>query len=86
VVWADYSGGGLQQWIRRLRPWGKVRLKMFRKPKDSALLCVSAVTLDCKANVAWLVRWRRLEADYECLPQTMVAVIHIATIRLCCKG
>lgn len=31
---------------------------------------------------AWLGRYRRLKSDYERLPETMEAIIHIAMIRL----
>jgi transposase len=35
VVWADgaYAGGVLEQWVRGLRSWRKVRLEIVRKPK-----------------------------------------------------
>lgn len=32
---------------------------------------------------AWLIRWRRLARDYEGLPSSSEAFIHIASIRLC---
>jgi hypothetical protein len=53
VVWADraYAGSGLQHWVRRLRPWGKVRLEIVRKPRRTARLCGPAVALDRGANV-----------------------------------
>ena len=31
---------------------------------------------------AWLGRYRRLKSDYECLPETTEALVHIAMIRL----
>jgi transposase len=33
-------------------------------------------------TLAWLGRWRRLKTDYECLPETTEALIHIAMIWL----
>jgi putative transposase len=34
VIWADGAyAGSLQQWVRGLRKWGKVRLEIVRKPK-----------------------------------------------------
>jgi putative transposase len=81
IVWADGAyAGGLEQWVRRLRPWGKVRLEIVRKPKGQrALRC-------CRGAGSWSEslrgRWRRLKADYECLPETTEALIHIAMIRL----
>src|SRR5690349_20158588 len=37
---------------------------------------------DCGTYVRWLGRHRRLKVDYECLPETTEALIHIAMIRL----
>ena len=84
VVWADgaYAGGVLQQWARRLRPWGKVRLEIVRKPKGQCGFAVLPWRWIVERTFAWLGRWRRLKADYECLPETTEALIHIAMIRL----
>jgi len=83
-IWADgaYAGSGLQQWVRRLRPWGKVRLEIVRKPKGQSGFAVLPWRWIIERTFAWLGRWRRLKADYECLPETTEALIHIAMIRL----
>lgn len=83
MVWADGAyAGGLQHWIRRLRPWGKVRLEIIRKPKGQPGFAVLPWRWIVERTFAWLGRWRRLKADYECLPETTEALIHIAMIRL----
>jgi putative transposase len=83
VVWADGAyAGGLQDWVRRLRPWGKVRLEIIRKPKGQSGFAVLPWRWIVERTFAWLGRWRRLKADYECLPETTEALIHIAMIRL----
>src|SRR3954466_3182032 len=84
VVWADgaYAGSGLQHWVRRLRPWGKVRREIVRKPKGQRGFAVLPWRWIVERTFAWLGRWRRLKADYECLPETTEALIHIAMIRL----
>jgi putative transposase len=84
VIWADgaYAGSGLQHWVRRLRPWGKVRLEIVRKPKGQRGFAVLPWRWIVERTFAWLGRWRRLKADYECLPETTEALIHIAMIRL----
>ena len=84
VVWADgaYAGSGLHHWVRRLRPWGKVRLVIVRKPKGQRGFAVLPWRWIVERTFAWLGRWRRLKADYECLPETTEALIHIAMIRL----
>src|SRR5207302_2001520 len=53
VVWADgaYAGGGLQHWVRRLRPWGKRSAGDRSQAKRERGLCGSAVALDRRANV-----------------------------------
>jgi putative transposase len=67
VVWADGAyAGGLQQWVRRLRPWGKVRLEIVRKPKGQRGFAVLPWRRIVERTFAWLGRWRRLKADYEC--------------------
>jgi transposase len=83
VVWADGAyAGGLEEWVRRLRPWGKVRLEIVRKPKGQTGFAVLPWRWIVERTFAWLGRWRRLKADYECLPETTEALIHIAMIRL----
>src|SRR4051812_1529969 len=77
-----YAGSGLQHWVRRLRPWGKVRLEIVRKPKGQRGFAVLPWRWIVERTFAWLGRWRRLKADYECLPETTEALIHIAMIRL----
>jgi putative transposase len=71
VIWADgaYAGSGLQHWVRRLRPWGKVRLEIVRKPKGQRGFAVLPWRWIVERTFAWLGRWRRLKADYECLPE-----------------
>ena len=83
VVWADGAyAGRLEHWVRRLRPWGKVRLEIVRKPKGQRGFAVLPWRWIVERTFAWLGRWRRLKADYECLPETTEALINIAMIRL----
>ena len=83
MIWADGAyAGDLQQWIRGLRKWGKVRLEIVRKPKGQRGFTVLPWRWIVERTFAWLGRHRRLKADYECLPETTEALIHIAMIRL----
>jgi putative transposase len=84
VIWADgaYARTSLQQWVRRLRPWGKVRLEIVRRPRGQPGFTVLPWRWIVERTFAWLGRWRRLKSDYECLPETTEALIHIAMIRL----
>ena len=52
VIWADGAyAGDLQQWVRGLRKWGKVRLEIVRKPKGQRGFAV----VPCGAGL-WNVR------------------------------
>jgi putative transposase len=60
---------------------GKVRLEIVRKPKQHSGFAVLPWRWIVERTFAWLGRWRRLKADYECLPEITEVLIHIA-IRL----
>jgi putative transposase len=73
VIWADGAyAGGLPSWVRGLRKWSKVRLGFAVLPWRWIV----------ERTFAWLGRYRRLKSDYERLPETTEAIIHIAMIRL----
>ena len=83
VIWADGAyAGPLQPWVRGLRKWGKLRLEIVRKSKGQRGFAVVPWRWIVERTFAWLGRHRRLKADYECLPETTEALIHIAMIRL----
>ena len=83
VIWADGAYAGvLEPWVRGLRKWGKLRLEIVRKPKGQRGFAVVQWRWIVERTFAWLGRHRRLKADYECLPETTEALIHIAMIRL----
>jgi putative transposase len=83
VIWADGAyAGDLQPWVRGLRRWGKVKLEIVRKPKGQRGFAVVPWRWIVERTFAWLGRHRRLKADYERLPETTEALIHIAMIRL----
>ena len=83
VIWADgaYSGR-LAVWVRGLRRWGRVRLEIVRKRKGQRGFAVVPWRWIVERTFAWLGRYRRLKCDYERLPETTEAIIHIAMIRL----
>ena len=83
VIWADGAyAGNLGSWIKGLRAWGKVRLEIVRKPRRKKGFVVPGWRWIVERTFAWLGRYRRLKSDYERLPQTTEAIIHIAMIRL----
>ena len=60
----------------------RIRLEIVRKPKGRRGFAVWPWRWTVERTFAWLGRHRRLKADYECLPETTEALIHIAMIRL----
>ena len=83
VIWADGAyAGTLPTWVRGLRKWGKVRLEIVRKAKGQRGFAVVPWRWIVERTFAWLGRYRQLKSDYERLPETTEAIIHIAMIRL----
>ena len=82
VIWADGAyAGTLPSWVRGLRKWGKVRWRSCGKPNGGGFAVVPWRWI-VERTFAWLGRYRRLKSDYERLPETTEAIIHIAMIRL----
>ena len=83
VIWADGAyAGDLQPRVRGMRKWGKLQLEIVRKPKGQHGFAVVPWRWIVERTFAWLGRHRRLKVDYERLPETTEALIHIAMIRL----
>jgi len=83
VIWADGAyAGDLVTWVRGLRVWGRVRLEIVRKPKGVKGFKVVPWRWIVERTFAWLGRSGRLKCDYERLPETTEAIIHITMIRL----
>jgi putative transposase len=83
VIWADGAyAAALPSWVRGLRKWGKVRVEIVRKAKGRRGFAVLLWRWIVERTFAWLGRYRRLKSDYERLPETTEAIIHIAMIRL----
>ena len=83
VIWADGAyAGSLAEWVQGLRRRGRVRLEIVRKAKGQCGFAVVPWRWIVERTFAWLGRYRRLKSDYERLPATTEAIIHIAMIRL----
>ena len=81
MIWADGAyAGALPSWVRGLRKWGKVRVGIVPKAKGG--FTVVPWRWIVERTFARLGRYRRLKSDYERLPETTEAIIHIAMIRL----
>jgi putative transposase len=82
VIWADGAyAGALLSLVRGLRKCGKVRVEIVRKAKGRRGFAVVPWRWIVERTLAWLGRYRRLKSDYERLPETTEAIIHIAMIR-----
>ena len=59
-----------------------MRVEIVRKAKGRRGSAVVLWRWIVERTFAWLGRYRRLKSDYERLPETTEAIIHIAMIRL----
>ena len=80
LIWAD---GGYRG---KLADWAWVRggwtLEIVQRPPNSHRFEVLLRRWAVERTLAWLGRSRRLSKDYEALPETSEAWIHIAMIHL----
>jgi len=82
-IWADGAyGGDLIAWVWALRRRRKVRLEIARRPKGVKGFQRLPWRWIVERTFGWLGRYRRLSTDYEYLPQTSEAMIHVAMIHL----
>ena len=82
-IWADGAyGGDLIAWVWALRRRRKVRLEIVRRPKGVKGFQRLPWRWIVERTFGWLGRYRRLSKDYEYLPQTSEAMIHVAMIHL----
>jgi putative transposase len=61
---------------------GQATTEIVRKPKGQHGFAVVPWRCFVERTFAWLGRHRRLKVDYERVPETTEALIHIAMIRL----
>ena len=80
LIWADAGyAGQLVDWVRAHA--GYV-LEIVKRPRASHQFEVLPRRWVVERTLAWLGRCRRLSKDYEALPNTTEAWIHIASIHL----
>ena len=83
LIWADQAyAGGLVAWLWALRPWRKVRLEIVKRPEGTKGFLLLPKRWIVERTFGWLNRYRRLSKDYEFLPQTSEAMIHVVMIHL----
>lgn len=80
LIWADAAyAGQLVDWARIVGGW---LLEVVKRAKNSHSFEVLPRRWVVERTLAWLGRCRRLSKDYEELPQTSEAWVHIAMIHL----
>ena len=83
LIWADGAyAGQLIEWLRGLRLWRTVRLEIVKRSDNVQGFIVQPHRWIVERTFGWLNRYRRLSKDYEYLPATSEAMIHIAMINL----
>ena len=83
VIWADAAyAGRLVSWARASGGW---LLRVVRRRPDSHTFEVLPRRWVVERTLAWLGRRRRLSKDYESLPESSEAWIHVAMIHLMLK-
>ena len=79
LIWADAGyAGQLVSWARSFGRWALEIVQRTERHRFAVLPRRWVV----ERTFAWLGRYRRLSKDYEALPDTSEALIHIAMINL----
>ena len=80
LIWADAGyAGRLVDWAQAL---GGYVLAIVRRPRDSHHFEVLPRRWVVERTFAWLGRCRRLSKDFEALPETSEAWVHVAMVHL----
>lgn len=83
VIWADSAyNGGLAEFVKSFRPWGKLRLEVVPRPQDQKGFQVLPRRWVVERTFGWLNKARRLSKDYERNPSHSESMIQIHMIGL----
>src|SRR5216684_909871 len=86
IIWADGGYlGSLVQWVKQLRPFGKLRLEIVRRCDRAKGFKVLPKRWIVERTFGWLYKSRRLCRDYEVRLDHSEAMIRICMIRLMLK-
>jgi putative transposase len=86
IIWADGGYlGALVQWVKQLRPFGKLRLEIVRRRDRTKGFRVLPKRWIVERTFGWLYKSRRLCRDYEVRLDHSEAMIRICMIRLMLK-
>ena len=82
IVADSIYNGGIAEWIRALRPRGKLRLEVVSKRPGAKKFEPLRFRWRVERTFAWLGRSRRLSKDYEGTTASSEAFIKLAMIHL----
>ena len=83
IIWADGGYlGALVNWVKQLRPFGKLRLEVVRRCDDVKGFKVLPRRWVVERTFGWLFKSRRLCRDYEVRLDHSEAMIRICMIRI----
>ena len=83
ILWADGGYlGTLVQWVKQLRPFGKLKLEIVRRGERTKGFKVLPKRWIVERTFGWLYKSRRLGRDYEVRLDHSEAMIRICMIRL----
>jgi putative transposase len=82
-IWADAGyAGALVDWVKALRPRGRLHLDIVRRPDDAKGFQVLHRRWIVERTFGWFVKQRRLVRDYEARTQHSEAMLYITMIPL----
>ena len=86
IIWADGGYlGKLVNWVKRLRPYGKLKLEIVRRSDDVKGFKVVRKRWIVERTFGWFYKSRRLCRDYEVRLDHSESMIRICMIRLMLK-
>ncbi len=86
IIWADGGYlGALVEWVKQLRPFGKLRLEIVRRCRPTKGFKVLPKRWIVERTFGWLYKSRRLCRDYEVRLDHSESMVRICMIRLMLK-
>jgi putative transposase len=86
IIWADGGYlGTLVQWVKALRPFGRLRLEIVRRSDQARGFKILPKRWIIERTFGWLSKSRRLGRDYEVRLDHSEAMVRICMIRLMVK-
>lgn len=83
VEWIKEHLGWETEIVRKPDPWILLHGELLRVSGPKGGFQVQRHRWKVERTFGWLIRYRRLARDYEGLPSSREAFIHVASIRLC---